>query len=380
MYIHTVKEGESVYSISREYGILPKLIIETNRLKNPDRLTVGRELLILPPTRTYTVKRGDTLEALSRRFSVEKTELKRNNPALLGSDRLCPEEPLAIKYPDKSHGIALLMGYIYKGYLKERLLYTLPYLSHLVLSSRLYKNRRLHTLFDTAEAVRLAKKSEVKPIMRIYSPLSYSEENFGEEFIKTAIGEAKKEGAEGVSISVGGTTCEEFGDFIFEMKKAALGSGISLFIECDGNICEKASESADAVIINYDSAKERNIAYEKKLYTDFAEKRDASRALVDLSPFAYGRDGAIPIEEAVLRADKNGYITEYDKESMLCRYEDENGETVYPSLKKTKTKLDLTAELGYLGYCIDVTRCDVGRLSMLSSLFHLSPRYFSGGI
>lgn len=377
MNIHTVKEGETVYSIAREYGISPKLLIETNAIKNPDRLAIGRELLILTPTRTYTARRGDTLEAISRRFSVDESELRRNNPALLGSDRLYPEEALAIKYPDRNHGIALLMGYLYKGCPKERLLYALPYLSHLVLSSKIYKNGRLHSLFDTADAVGIAKEKSVKPIMRIYSPAPYSEEAYGENFIKSAIGEAKREGYGGISLSIGGS--EELGEFAFKIKKEALESGLSLFIECDGNICEKASEAADAVIIN-DFGKDKNKREEERIYSDFAEKRDASRTFIDLSPFAYTEDEAIPIDEAISRADRGGFTTEYDGDSMLCRYFDGKSETVYPSLRKLKAKLDLTAELGYLGYCVDIMRCETRSLLLLSSLFHLSPRYFSGGI
>ena len=57
MQIHRVKEGESIYSIAREYGVHPSKIIENNGIRNPSRLTVGRELLILIPTRTYTARR-----------------------------------------------------------------------------------------------------------------------------------------------------------------------------------------------------------------------------------------------------------------------------------------------------------------------------------
>ena len=44
--------------------------VENNGLVNPDRISVGQKLLILTPTRTYTVRGGDTLEKISRRFGV----------------------------------------------------------------------------------------------------------------------------------------------------------------------------------------------------------------------------------------------------------------------------------------------------------------------
>ena len=46
MIIHTVKTGDTVFNIARKYGVAPHKIIENNELLNPDRLTVGEKLLI----------------------------------------------------------------------------------------------------------------------------------------------------------------------------------------------------------------------------------------------------------------------------------------------------------------------------------------------
>ena len=46
MTIHTVKPGDTVFKIARMHGTSPMKIVEDNGLTNPDRLTVGEELLI----------------------------------------------------------------------------------------------------------------------------------------------------------------------------------------------------------------------------------------------------------------------------------------------------------------------------------------------
>ena len=70
MVIHTVKSGETLYKISKLYGVSPAKIIENNGLRHPDRLSVGKKLLILTPTKSYTVRGGDTIERIARRFGV----------------------------------------------------------------------------------------------------------------------------------------------------------------------------------------------------------------------------------------------------------------------------------------------------------------------
>ena len=88
MFIHTVGEGDTVFKIARNYSTSPIKIIENNDLKNPDVLSVGEELLILTPTRTYTARGGDTAAKIARRFGIKRGMLYRNNPYLCGQDKV----------------------------------------------------------------------------------------------------------------------------------------------------------------------------------------------------------------------------------------------------------------------------------------------------
>lgn len=96
--VHDVKKGETLYSISRFYGIVPEEIIKLN----PDAaegLKIGKKLII-PPVFTntamkeedrnkkavnyiyHTVKKRETLYSLSKKYSIKKEEIIRLNPSV----------------------------------------------------------------------------------------------------------------------------------------------------------------------------------------------------------------------------------------------------------------------------------------------------------
>ena len=76
---HTVQRGETLSSIGRMYGVSPWTIASANRLANSNRIYVGQRLYI-PNTdkdgktpgcgSTYVVRSGDTLYSISRTFGV----------------------------------------------------------------------------------------------------------------------------------------------------------------------------------------------------------------------------------------------------------------------------------------------------------------------
>lgn len=93
---HTVQRGETLYSISREYGITVTEIREWNRLES-DNLQTGIQLRIAPPSRNatvHTVQEGETLFAISRRYGVTIAEIEQWND--LRTNVLAPGMDLTI--------------------------------------------------------------------------------------------------------------------------------------------------------------------------------------------------------------------------------------------------------------------------------------------
>ncbi len=76
--MHTVARGNTVYAVSRIYGVPVRAIIEANGLQPPYLLRVGDRLRI-PSPRMHNVAKGDTVYSISRRYDVPMNELMRAN-------------------------------------------------------------------------------------------------------------------------------------------------------------------------------------------------------------------------------------------------------------------------------------------------------------
>ncbi|MBN2658532.1 MAG: LysM peptidoglycan-binding domain-containing protein [Spirochaetales bacterium] len=88
---HTVQKGDTLYSLSRKYGVSIDLIMEQNGLASPDDLKMGI-ILQIPQNHLdynennwyienseYFVERGDTLYSISRRNGISVDELRSLN-------------------------------------------------------------------------------------------------------------------------------------------------------------------------------------------------------------------------------------------------------------------------------------------------------------
>ena len=93
---HTVRKGETITSISKKYSISTDELKEFNNLKS-SKLRKGRKLLVkhIGP-KTYTVKKGDTLWNIAKKFDMESDDLMKLNemesPSLTAGQKLYLEE------------------------------------------------------------------------------------------------------------------------------------------------------------------------------------------------------------------------------------------------------------------------------------------------
>jgi murein DD-endopeptidase MepM/ murein hydrolase activator NlpD len=75
---HRVTRKQTVYGISRLYRVPVRSLIDRNGLVPPYGLRIGQKLAI-PELRVHDVAKGDTIYSISRRYEVERTELVRLN-------------------------------------------------------------------------------------------------------------------------------------------------------------------------------------------------------------------------------------------------------------------------------------------------------------
>ncbi len=74
----TVRKGDTLYAISRRTGVPVRSLITANRLRAPYALAVGQRLQV-PSARVHVVKRGETGYSISRRYGVTVSSLMRVN-------------------------------------------------------------------------------------------------------------------------------------------------------------------------------------------------------------------------------------------------------------------------------------------------------------
>jgi murein DD-endopeptidase MepM/ murein hydrolase activator NlpD len=95
--VHTVAPKETVYALSRLYGVPVRSLLLLNKLDPPYLLHTGQKVKI-PVQKTHVVAQGETVYAISRRYDVSLAELVRLNEIakpftiVTGQTLLLPDE------------------------------------------------------------------------------------------------------------------------------------------------------------------------------------------------------------------------------------------------------------------------------------------------
>ena len=71
MLIHVVERGDTLWKISRQYGVSIYRIIEDNGMIGQPYLVVGQALLILFPRIIHRVTTGDTLYSIAHQYNTD---------------------------------------------------------------------------------------------------------------------------------------------------------------------------------------------------------------------------------------------------------------------------------------------------------------------
>jgi len=89
---YTVSYGDTLTSIAKRYNTTVLAIMNRNGLGNPNTIFVGQQLIIpvgyepsqTPPTTTiqYTVKQGETLSSIARRYRTTVEDILSQNPSI----------------------------------------------------------------------------------------------------------------------------------------------------------------------------------------------------------------------------------------------------------------------------------------------------------
>ncbi|MBQ2766909.1 MAG: LysM peptidoglycan-binding domain-containing protein [Clostridia bacterium] len=167
MIIYTVKPGDSIDAIARRYGLPANRIIAENELTDPSALVVGQTLVLTQPTAVYTTAIGDTIYQIASRFGITPNQIWRNNPSLGGKDTLVPGQELVISLPPPPYGTIDVNAYAYPNIDRDILRKTLPYLTYLTLFTYGFRPDGSLVEIDDEELIELARTYGVAPIMML---------------------------------------------------------------------------------------------------------------------------------------------------------------------------------------------------------------------
>lgn len=131
MVIHVVREGDTIYSIARDYGVNPARMAAENGISMEQLLVVGQTVVVQFPKTLHTVREGESLSSIARQYGTDVRALWRNNRYLMGSSEIRPGDILVISYFRAPLGTFSVGGYAYGSIDRALLRSILPYLSEL---------------------------------------------------------------------------------------------------------------------------------------------------------------------------------------------------------------------------------------------------------
>ena len=131
MVIHVVREGDTIYSIARDYGVNPARMAAENGISMEQPLVVGQTVVVQFPKTLHTVREGESLSSIARQYGTDVRALWRNNRYLMGSSEIRPGDILVISYFRAPLGTFSVGGYAYGSIDRALLRSILPYLSEL---------------------------------------------------------------------------------------------------------------------------------------------------------------------------------------------------------------------------------------------------------
>ena len=79
--IHTVKRGETLGVIAKKYGLNASALAAHNGIANPNRVKIGQKLTIPSKTETltYTIRKGDTLSTIAKKYKTTAAAIAKAN-------------------------------------------------------------------------------------------------------------------------------------------------------------------------------------------------------------------------------------------------------------------------------------------------------------
>ncbi len=167
LVIHIVRQGDSIYSLSRRYGVSIQKIIADNSLENTERLMIGQAIVVDADSVDHTVASGESLYSIARRYDTTVFRILSANPSITDPSRIRAGQVITIPFSTEKLGTIDVNGYAFPNINPTTLENTLPHLTYLsIFSYQVRPDGSLAPIQDTP-LIQAAWNQNVGPMMVI---------------------------------------------------------------------------------------------------------------------------------------------------------------------------------------------------------------------
>ena len=165
LIIYTVRPGDSVYYLSRQFGVSPERIIEENQLHNVNRLMIGQALLIPAQRVRHVVSLGQTLSSIARMYGSTVEDILKANPSISDPSQIHPGQVISVPVGTTQGGGIDVNGYALPDISMDMLDATLPNLTYLSIFSYQARPDGTITEINDRPLIERALRDRVAPVM-----------------------------------------------------------------------------------------------------------------------------------------------------------------------------------------------------------------------
>ena len=166
MIIHVVRAGDSLYSISRRYGVPVERIASDNELNISESLVIGQTIVVMEGTRRHTVRAGESLYSIARQYGTTVAGIQAANQ-IANPAMIRPGMVLTIPSGTDKLGTIDVNGYAFPNISMDVLRKTLPYLTYLSIFSYEVKPDGSFRPINDEPLIAAARAANVAPLMVI---------------------------------------------------------------------------------------------------------------------------------------------------------------------------------------------------------------------
>lgn len=184
--IYVVRPGDSIWSISRAFGVSTKSIMDANGLNDKSKLVIGQTLVIPSREVPYRVQPGDTIWSIARKFGVSVESIAELN-GISSPYTISPGTVLRIPEKSKNYGYIEVNAFIQPGTPeRDRRVASeaAPYLTYIAPFSHHVKADGSLTPMNDDAILEVARNNKVAPLLSI---TNLSESNFDTTLINNIL-------------------------------------------------------------------------------------------------------------------------------------------------------------------------------------------------